>query len=115
MHAISCCRAARLCAPPSNKEHFETQRAQLEARNLERRKEAEAVGEKLNGQSFIIIRQSGETGGSTARSRPATSPRSMTAGGFTVDRNQIVHQPADQDHRPAQGARRPPSGGRGVT
>ena len=55
-------RGKALRATEANKEHFETQRAQLEARNLERRKEAEAVGEKLDGQSFVIIRQAGETG-----------------------------------------------------
>jgi large subunit ribosomal protein L9 len=55
-------RGKALRATKQNKERFETQRAQLETRNLERRKEAEAVGEQLNGKSFVIIRQSGETG-----------------------------------------------------
>ena len=55
-------RGKALRATKTNKERFETQRAQLEARNLERRKEAETVGEKLDGQSFVIIRQAGETG-----------------------------------------------------
>ncbi len=40
-------RGKALRATKTNKERFETQRAQLEARNLERRKEAEAVGAKL--------------------------------------------------------------------
>src|SRR5918994_2566317 len=55
-------RGKALRATKANKEHFETQRAQLEARNLERRKEAEVVAERLNGQSFTVIRQAGETG-----------------------------------------------------
>ena len=55
-------RGKALRATKANREHFVQQRAQLEARNLERRKEAEVVGEKLNGQSFIVLRQSGETG-----------------------------------------------------
>ena len=46
-------RGKALRATKDNKERFETQRAQLEARNLERRKEAQTVAEKLNGQSFI--------------------------------------------------------------
>src|SRR4028118_2223044 len=54
-------RGKALRATKVNKERFETQRAQLEARNLELRREAEGVGEKLNGQSFTIIRQSGDT------------------------------------------------------
>ena len=52
-------RGKALRATKANKERFETQRAQLETRNLERRKEAEAGGEKLNSQSLTVIRQSG--------------------------------------------------------
>ncbi|MGZ9117155.1 MAG: 50S ribosomal protein L9, partial [Methylocystis sp.] len=55
-------RGKALRATENNKKHFETQRAQIEARNLEAKKEAETVGEKLNGQSFNIIRQAGESG-----------------------------------------------------
>ena len=51
-----------LRATKENGRRFEEQRAQLEARNLERRQEAEAVATKLNGQSFIVVRQAGETG-----------------------------------------------------
>ncbi len=45
-----------------NKKRFEEQRAELEARNLERKSEAEKVSEKLNGRSFIVIRQASEVG-----------------------------------------------------
>lgn len=55
-------RGKALRATENNKKHFEAQRAQLEARNLERRNEAQTVAEKLDGQSFVLIRQSGETG-----------------------------------------------------
>ncbi|HEY8261510.1 MAG TPA: 50S ribosomal protein L9, partial [Methylosinus sp.] len=55
-------RGKALRATESNKKHFETQRSQIEARNLTARKEAEQVGEKLEGQSFMIIRQAGESG-----------------------------------------------------
>lgn len=51
-----------LRANEANKAVFENQRAELEARNLERKKEAEAAAEKINGRSFVIIRQSSETG-----------------------------------------------------
>jgi large subunit ribosomal protein L9 len=83
-------RGKALRATKDNKEHFEAQRAQLEARNLERRKEAEAVGEKLNGQSFTIIRQAGETGVLYGSVSTRDLAEIMTAGGFTVDRNQVV-------------------------
>lgn len=83
-------RGKALRATKANKEHFDAQRAQLEARNLERRKEAEAVGEKLNGQSFTIIRQAGETGVLYGSVSTRDLAEIMTAGGFTVDRNQVV-------------------------
>ena len=51
-----------LRATASNKERFEHERVHLEARNLERKSEAQAVGEKLEGKSFTAIRQAGETG-----------------------------------------------------
>jgi large subunit ribosomal protein L9 len=87
-------RNKALRATKSNKERFETQRAQLEARNLERRKEAEAVGEKLNGQSFTIIRQSGETGVLYGSVSTRDLAEIMTAGGFSVNRDQVaINQP----------------------
>ncbi len=51
-----------LRANDDNKKVFEAQRAELEARNLERKKEAEQVAAKINGSSYIIIRQSSEMG-----------------------------------------------------
>ena len=51
-----------LRANDANKAVFENQRAQLEARNLERKNEAEAAAEKINGRAFVVIRQSSETG-----------------------------------------------------
>jgi large subunit ribosomal protein L9 len=87
-------RGKALRATEGNKKHFETQRAQLETRNLERRKEAETVGEKLNGQSFIILRQSGETGVLYGSVSTRDLAEIMTQNGFTVDRNQIaLNQP----------------------
>jgi len=83
-------RGKALRATKANKEHFENQRAQLEARNLERRKEAESVGEKLNGQSFVIIRQAGETGVLYGSVSTRDLAETMTQNGFSVDRNQIV-------------------------
>jgi large subunit ribosomal protein L9 len=87
-------RGKALRATKTNKEHFETQRAQLEARNLERRKDAESVGEKLNGQSFTIIRQAGETGVLYGSVSTRDLAEIMTQGGFTVSREQIaLNQP----------------------
>lgn len=51
-----------LRANDDNKKAFEGQRAELEARNLERKKEAEQVASKIDGSSFVVIRQSSELG-----------------------------------------------------
>ena len=83
-------RGKALRATEANKKHFETQRAQLEARNLERRKEAEAVGEKLNGQSFIILRQSGETGVLYGSVSTRDIAAAVTEGGFSIERRQVM-------------------------
>src|SRR3954470_11994484 len=87
-------RGKALRATKDNKERFETQRSQLETRNLERRKEAEAIAEKLDGQSFTVIRQAGETGvlyGSVATRDLAET---VSAGGFSVSRDQfLLHAP----------------------
>lgn len=51
-----------LRANDDNKKVFEAQKAELEARNLERKKEAEAAAAKIDGKSFVLIRQSSELG-----------------------------------------------------
>jgi len=83
-------RGKALRATKTNKERFETQRAQLEARNLERRTEAEAVAGKLNGQSFVIIRQAGETGVLYGSVSTRDLAEALTKGGFSVAREQLV-------------------------
>ena len=83
-------RGKALRATKANKERFETQRAQLEARNLERRTEAQAVAEKLDGQSFTVIRQAGESGVLYGSVSTRDLADTMTAGGFSVNRDQIV-------------------------
>jgi len=55
-------RKKALRANEDNKKVFEAQRADLEARNLERRKDAESAAKKLVGRSFVIIRQASDAG-----------------------------------------------------
>jgi large subunit ribosomal protein L9 len=83
-------RGKALRATESNKKHFETQRAQIEARNLEAKKEAETVAEKLDGQSFTIIRQAGESGHLYGSVAARDISEAATAGGFSLNRNQVV-------------------------
>jgi len=77
-------------ATKENLAYFETQRAQLEAHNLERKSEAGEVGGKLEGLTVVLIRQAGESGqlyGSVAGRDIADA---VTAAGFTVEKRQIV-------------------------
>lgn len=78
-----------LRATEVNKERFEKERAQLEARNLELKKEAEAVAAKLDGQSFIAIRQAGDTGQLYGSVSTRDIADLITEQGFTVSRNQV--------------------------
>ena len=51
-----------LRATKANREYFQTQKAQLEAHNLERKKEAEKIAKKLDGKTFVLLRQAGDRG-----------------------------------------------------
>lgn len=79
-----------LRATAENLAHFETQRAQLEANNLEHKKEAEAVAEKLGGQVFSAIRSAGDTGQLYGSVSTRDLADVVTQGGFTITRNQVV-------------------------
>ncbi len=83
-------RSKALRATKENLKQFEERRAQLEAQNLEQKQEAGTVGETLNGQAYIAIRQSSEAGqlyGSVTTRDIATL---VTEGGVTVHRTQVV-------------------------
>jgi large subunit ribosomal protein L9 len=83
-----------LRANEQNRKRFESERVQLEARNLERRQEAEAIAGKLNGQSFVLIRQAGETGQLYGSVSTRDLAEAITAAGFSVSRNQVgLNQP----------------------
>jgi len=78
-----------LRASKANIATFEAQRAQLEARNLETKKEADALAEKLDGQVFIIIRSASDAGALYGSVTPRDAADVATAEGFTVDKKQI--------------------------
>jgi large subunit ribosomal protein L9 len=79
-----------LRANKANLERFEQDRAQLEARNLERKADAEAVDGKLNGESFVVIRQSGDTGQLYGSVTTRDIAELLSQSGFETARNQIV-------------------------
>ncbi|MBX3529934.1 MAG: 50S ribosomal protein L9 [Rhizobiaceae bacterium] len=83
-----------LRANEANKKKFEGQRAQLEARNLERRSEAQKIADKLDGKTFIVVRSAGETGQLYGSVSTRDIAELLTAEGFTVARNQVeLNQP----------------------
>jgi large subunit ribosomal protein L9 len=78
-----------LRANAANKARFEADRAVLEARNLERKSEAQAIADKLEGKRFVVVRSAGETGqlyGSVA-ARDVVAV--LADNGFTIGRNQV--------------------------
>jgi large subunit ribosomal protein L9 len=85
-------RGKALRATDANKGIFDKQKAQLEARNLEMRAEAQKVGEKLDGASVILIRQAGESGVLYGSVSTRDIADALTADGSTVNRQQITLQ-----------------------
>jgi large subunit ribosomal protein L9 len=79
-----------LRATKDNRAKFETMRTHLETRNLELKGDAEKVGEKLDKQSFVVIRQASETGQLYGSVTPRDLVAIMTAGGFSVSRGQVA-------------------------
>jgi large subunit ribosomal protein L9 len=79
-----------LRANEANKKKFEGQRAQLEARNLERKSEATQVAEKLDGKSFITVRSAGETGQLYGSVSTRDIADLLTAEGFSIARSQVL-------------------------
>jgi len=83
-----------LRANEANKKKFEGQRAQLEARNLERKTEAQKIAEQLDGKTFIAVRSAGETGQLYGSVSTRDIADLITAEGFSVNKNQIeLNQP----------------------
>jgi large subunit ribosomal protein L9 len=81
-----------LRANERNLKIFETQKAQIEAKTLEAKGEAEKVGEKLEGQTFVVIRQAGETGHLYGSVSTRDIAEAATAGGFTISKSQVELQ-----------------------
>jgi large subunit ribosomal protein L9 len=76
-------------ANDANRAAFEAKKAQLEARNLETRKEAEQLAARLDGQQFIIIRSASDAGALYGSVTTRDAADAATASGVTVDRNQV--------------------------
>jgi large subunit ribosomal protein L9 len=79
-----------LRATKGNKERFEGMRKELEAKNLENRGEAQKVGDKLNGQTFVALRQASESGQLYGSVSARDIADLVTEGGFSISRSQVA-------------------------
>ncbi len=79
-----------LTASEANIKHFEAQKAQLEARNLETRKEAEALGDRLGGQQFVVIRSASDGGNLYGSVTTRDVSDTATEAGYSIDRKQVL-------------------------
>jgi len=78
-----------LRANDSNIKSFEVKKAQLEATNLETRKQAETVGARLDGQIFVVIRSASDAGALYGSVTPRDAAEAATEAGFTLHRGQV--------------------------
>lgn len=79
-----------LRATDGNKAQFEARKAQLEAQNLETKKEADAVAAKLDGQQFIVIRSASDAGSLYGSVTTRDAADAASEAGFTVDKKQVA-------------------------
>lgn len=79
-----------LRASDANIKAFETQKVQLEARNAESKSEAQKVADKLDGETFVIIRSASDAGALYGSVTTRDAADAATEAGFTVDRKQVV-------------------------
>jgi large subunit ribosomal protein L9 len=74
----------------ANIARFEADKVQMEARNLETKKEADALGATLDGQKFIVIRSASDAGSLYGSVTTRDAADAATEAGFTVDKKQVV-------------------------
>ena len=74
----------------ANVARFEADKAQMEARNLETKKEADALAAKLDGETFIVIRSASDAGSLYGSVTTRDAADAATEAGFSVDKKQVV-------------------------
>ena len=83
-------RRKALRATEENRARFQTMKVELEARNLQQRSEAEKIAQKLDGQSFTVLRQAAEGGQLYGSVSPRDLAGLIVGSGFAIDRSQIA-------------------------
>jgi len=79
-----------LRANKDNRTYFESRRAELEATNLKRRDEAQAVAKKMDGVKVVLVRQAGEGGQLYGSVSARDVAEALTAQGYHVERTQVL-------------------------
>jgi large subunit ribosomal protein L9 len=79
-----------LRATKDNKSKFESMRADLEARNLAAKGDADKLVPKLDGKSIAVLRQASESGQLYGSVSPRDVVAALAADGVTVSRAQVV-------------------------
>lgn len=79
-----------LRATDANVKSFEAQKATLAARNEEGRTAAQAAADRLNGQTFVVIRSASDAGALYGSVTPRDVTDAAAAEGFTIERRMIV-------------------------
>ncbi|MBF9031938.1 50S ribosomal protein L9 [Rhodobacterales bacterium HKCCE3408] len=78
-----------LRANEANLKVFEAQKAQLEARNLETKSEADSLAAKLGGEQFVVIRSASDAGALYGSVTTRDAADAAVAAGYTIDRKQV--------------------------
>ena len=82
-------RKKALRATKANIAQFDTQRSQFEAANIQKRDEAEKIGNKLEGLTVVLVRQASDSdqlfGSVTTRDIAVE----IAEAGFIIDKNQV--------------------------
>lgn len=78
-----------LRASQGNRAKFEAERQTIEARNAERRSEAEKSASDLDGKAIVMVRQAGETGQLYGSVSARDIADALIADGATIERNQV--------------------------
>ncbi len=74
----------------ANLARFEAEKAQMEARNLETKGEAAKLAEKLDGETFIVIRSASDAGSLYGSVTTRDAAEAATEAGFSVAKGQVV-------------------------
>jgi large subunit ribosomal protein L9 len=83
-------RNKALRATSANQKIFDAQRAQIEARNAQNKADAEKAGQKLDGSSYVLIRQAAEGGQLYGSVTARDIADAVRAEGGKIARDQVV-------------------------